>query len=248
MPSLVVPLLLSTILCMSILTVWVPLSESDSMILKRRIKSIYYQANKRYFRPRGRQDQFYHSWTWCIKRPECWETSSSHGEGFFHLNGGDSAGMSGNTFNRLSQKASVHRKIENIERYHTYLVTAYHSEQVLLDIVDRAKQDLYLKEGKTTFRKSYPALHIFCGGLALVFPGSVTFESDLPSLSLWEELTLTEPVKIWSAVCLTVSATWCARVSAFVSTIVFVIKFFSTYCTLRVSNNERTINSKSIRF
>ena len=62
------------------------------------------------------------------------------------------------------------------------LVAAYQNDKALRDIVYTLEQYLSFKEGWSKLRTRYTALHQFCGGLASIFPGSATVESDFSRL------------------------------------------------------------------
>jgi hypothetical protein len=69
--------------------------------------------------------------------------------------------------------------VECIQQQHRELISAYRSEEHLRNSINNSKGSLSFIEGwKCIGSGRFEKLKEFCGGLATVFPGTATVESD----------------------------------------------------------------------
>jgi hypothetical protein len=69
-------------------------------------------------------------------------------------------------------------KFDLLQNEHRDLLRAYRTDEVLRETLLRHDEDVSFEEGWKAMQGRLPLLQEFCGGLATVFPGTATVESD----------------------------------------------------------------------
>ena len=78
----------------------------------------------------------------------------------------------------------MHTELETLQEQHCKLISVNRSEDPLCNTIPKSKRSSTFEDGwKCIGRGRFEILKDFCGGLATVFPGTATVESDFSTVN-----------------------------------------------------------------